>query len=149
MEWSQLYTADQQPTLEAMDAFVGNPLWNELNGYVQKAYATLPKLKHSGCSWQPGWNVKYQKSGKSLCTLYPMPGFFMALVVIGPKEMTQAELCMPMCCAYTQELFARVEVSMGGKWLMMHVTDADVLEDVRRLVGLRREVNRGLSQCFK
>lgn len=137
MEWSQRYTVDQMPTWEAMDAFIGNPLWGDLNAYLQHAYATGPKVAYSCCTWQPGWNVKYQKSGKSLCTLYPMPGFFMALVVVGPKEMTEAELCMPLCSAYTQALFAHTEVFMGGKWLMMHVTGADVLDDARRLIALR------------
>ncbi|WP_423245054.1 DUF3788 family protein [Heliorestis acidaminivorans] len=26
-------------------------------------------MTYSKCSAQPGWNVKYKKSGKSLCTL--------------------------------------------------------------------------------
>ena len=137
MEWSQRYTADQEPTFEAIDTFINNPLWNDLNAYLQKAYATKPKIVYSGCSLQPGWNVKYHKSGKSLCTLYPMEGFFIALVVVGPKQMTEAELCMPLCCAYTQALFVSTEIFMGSRWLMMHVTDADVEQDVRRLVGLR------------
>jgi len=31
---------------------------------------------------QKGWNVKYQKSGKSLCTLYPEQDSFTVLIVI-------------------------------------------------------------------
>jgi hypothetical protein len=27
-----------------------------------------------------GWNIKYQKSGKSICTIYPQQGYFLALV---------------------------------------------------------------------
>ena len=137
MKWSEQYTPDQTPTLEEIEAFIDNPLWDDFNTYLQKAYVAAPKMLYSGCSWQPGWNIKYQKSGKSLCTLYPMQGFFIALVVIGPKEMTEAELCMPLCGAYTQALFASVTVSMSSKWLMMHVTDAEVLGDVRRLIALR------------
>jgi len=137
MEWSQRYASDQVPTFEAMDTFINSPLWSDLNTYLQKAYAIVPKITYSGCSLQPGWNVKYQKSGKSLCTLYPMQGFFIALVVIGSKEMTEAELCMPLCSAYTQTLFTSTEVFMSSKWLMIHVTDADVLNDARRLIALR------------
>lgn len=32
--------------------------------------------------------MKYRKSGRSLCTLYPMDGHFVALVVIGEHEKT-------------------------------------------------------------
>jgi len=142
MEWSQLYPSDVPPTYEMMGAFIDNPLWEELNAYLQKAYAAAPKIVYSGCSGQPGWDVKYQKRGKSLCTLYPMDGFFIALVVIGAKEMVEAELFMPMCGAYTQALFSHAVVCMSQKWLMMHVTDGEVLQDAKRLIALRvRPVN--------
>jgi hypothetical protein len=38
--------------------------------------------------------VKYQNSGKSLCTLYPMEGYFIALVVIGAKEEEEVEMAL-------------------------------------------------------
>ena len=42
------------------------------------------KIAYSNCAmdnnvWR-GWNIKYQKSGKSLCTIYPQQGYFLALV---------------------------------------------------------------------
>jgi len=103
MDWSQLFTSDETPTLHDMDVFIRNPLWADVNAYLRQAYAAAPKVSYSGCAGQPGWNVKYQKRGKSLCTLYPMPGFFIALVVIGPKEMINAELCS-QCAALTRRL---------------------------------------------
>lgn len=86
MEWYEMYSKNNQPSLEEIEDFVNNPIWKKFNEQLQSLYQIQPKLSHSSCSMQLGWNVKYQKGGKSLCTLYPMSGFFIALVVIGNKE---------------------------------------------------------------
>ena len=57
-----------------------------------------------GGYWK-GWNVKYKKSGKSLCTLYPKQGYILALMPVGLREMNEAELLMPSCTQYTRTLF--------------------------------------------
>lgn len=138
MTWLETYNQETQPTAAQMDSFIGNPMWKDLNDYLQTAYAAKPKQTFSGCSGQPGWNVKYAKGGKSLCTLYPMRGYFIALVVIGEKERAEMELLMPTFTAYTQALYAGAGALMGAKWLMTEVTDEAILEDVKRLIALRR-----------
>ncbi|MDR1631207.1 MAG: DUF3788 domain-containing protein [Oscillospiraceae bacterium] len=140
MEWAKHYTADRRPTESEIAEFIGNPLWEEMHTFLHGGYGAAPTYSYSGCSAQPGWNVKYQKAGRSLCTLYPMPGFFIALVVIGAKEMHEAELLMPLCSADTQELFAHTPFSAGGKWLMLQVTSPEIFEDVKRLVQVRRKI---------
>jgi hypothetical protein len=86
---------------------------------------------------QKGWNVKYRKSGKSICTLYPMNGYFIALVVIGNKELPDAELIMPSCSQYVQQLFNKTSSLPMGRWLMIEVREGCVLEDVLKLTQLR------------
>jgi len=137
MEWNQRYTQTQQPDFEEIGTFIENPLWSELNSHLQQRYKVTPKIEYSKCAAARGWNVKYQKGGRSLCTLYPMQGFFIALVVIGNREMTEAELFMPCCCEYTQNLFQKVQFSCGGKWLMMQIDSQEVLEDVKNLIAIR------------
>jgi len=137
MNWSELYTAENRPAPEEISAFIGNDLWREMNDFLQRTYGVGPQTAYSGCSAQPGWNVKYKKGGKSLCTLYPMEGGFIALVVIGAKEEAEAGLLMPLCSGYTQELFRQTPFSAGGRWLMMNVTGKEVLEDAKNLIKLR------------
>jgi len=141
MDWRELYGADKQPTKTEIDEYIASPLWDELNIFLQESYDVQPSYSYSQCSGQPGWNVKYQKAGRSLCTLYPMQGFFIALVVIGAKEEAEAELMAPMLSAHIQQLMASAASVAGARWLMIHVTDAQVLDDVKRLIQLRRKVN--------
>jgi len=140
MEWMQAYPKSNQPTAEQISDYIANPLWEGLNEFLKFSYQVEPTYAYSGCSGQPGWNVKYQKAGRSLCTLYPMPGFFVALVVIGNKEQTEAELLLPTFCEHVQDLYGTAASVMGGRWLMIHVTDERVLEDVKRLIQIRRKV---------
>lgn len=137
MDWSELYGADNQPTLEDIDGFIRNSLWREMNEFLQRAYNIAPQTVYSGCSWQPGWNVKYKKGGKSLCTLYPMDGYFIALIVIGAREEAEAELLIPLCSEYTQRLYKETVSSAGGRWLMLSVTDEKILEDAKNLINIR------------
>lgn len=142
MEWASLYGTNRQPSESEIARFINSPLWADLNDFLRESYQVEPSYSYSGCSGQPGWNVKYQKAGRSLCTLYPMPGYFIALIVIGAKEQMEAELIMPACAEYAQSLYEAAVFSMGGKWLMISVTDERILEDVKRLIQLRRKIKR-------
>lgn len=142
MDWVQCFGPDKQPTAAEIADYINSPLWIEMNRFMCENYEVQPSFHYSSCSAQPGWNVKYQKAGRSLCTLYPMSGFFIALVVIGAREQTEAELTMPLCEEYTQSLFSRTPFSAGGRWLMLNVTGEGVLEDVKRLIQIRRKLKK-------
>ena len=137
MSWFQRYPKSQQPTLEQISEYIASPLWGELCQWAEKSYRIEPKVEHSTCSGAPGWNVKYKKGGRALCTLYPDEGQFTALITVGAKEAPEAELLLPTCSDYIRELFARTQTMNGARWLMIRVTDAQVLEDVKKLIRLR------------
>ena len=137
MEWSKKFEQAAQPSFEEIEAFIGSKLWQELNLALQERYRIMPALSFSKCAAQPGWNVKYKKGGKSLCTLYPMDGFFIALVTIGNKETHELEQTLSSYSEYTQDLYRRTSFSCGGRWLMINVTEKAILNDVVNLVYLR------------
>jgi AraC family transcriptional regulator len=132
--------ATQEPLLETVSTYVSSPLWEQLCKYVEEQYQIRPVLEYSRCSMQRGWNVKYKKAGRSLCTLYPMEGYFIALVVIGERERVEAELALPLFTEYLQQLYYETKAGMGQKWLMINVTDDAVLKDVKRCIAIRRGI---------
>jgi len=139
--WSELFNGEREPSESHIEEFVNTPLWNEFVGYLQQSYNIKPKLSYSECSmddgsWK-GWNVKYKKSGKALCTLYPKRGYFRSLVQIGLREMNEAELLMPLCTEYTQNLFKQTVFGRSGKSLAFDVKNADILNDMKELIALR------------
>ncbi len=136
-DWSDLYPQPSQPTPDAISAFISNPLWEDLNTFVQTAYGAVPRYSFSKCSAAPGWNVKYQKGGRALCTLYPMNGYFIALIVIGERESAQTDLALPALSEYVRTLYLKAQAVMGGKWLMTEVRSPEILQDVKTLIGIR------------
>lgn len=138
MDWNLLYSEKEPPSWEQITEYINDPLWTVFNQRIQSAYHCDPRLEYSRCSMQAGWNIKYKKSGRSLCTLYPMQGYFIALVVIGSRELTEAELLMPLCSDYVQTVFKNTKTGNGQKWLMLEVREESIMRDVFTLINLRK-----------
>ena len=83
----ELFDKENQPTEVEIKDFVGAEifmLYSDLDNHLREEYKIKPKLAYSSCAmdnniWR-GWNIKYQKSGKSFCTVYPQQGYFLVLV---------------------------------------------------------------------
>ncbi len=144
MKWDQLFSINQIPSNEEIKQYIeeAEPIWEELIDYIEEAYRVQPQMAYSKCSAQPGWNVKYKKSGKSLCTLYPMQGFFIALVVIGVKEQEDVEMGLETLSPYVQALYRKTSFSAGGRWLMIEVKDKSVANDIKTLMSIRVKPRR-------
>ena len=142
MNWNQLYSKSIRPSLEEVAAFIGSPLWGAFCGQIESAYGVEPKLEHSVCSGAPGWNVKYKKGGRALCTLYPDDGAFTCMVVVGAAEAPFADAALAACSDYVRELYADTRVFNGMRWLMIRVADAQVMADALSLIRLRAAVRK-------
>ncbi|WMC93910.1 DUF3788 domain-containing protein [Kineothrix sp. MB12-C1] len=137
MNWHEFYPKDNRPDLSAISAYINNPLWDELCSHLENSYGVSPTVEYSICSGAPGWNLKYKKSGRALCTLYPAEGFFTCLVSIGSREAMEADLLLVTCTDYLQELYQNTEPFNGGRWLMIRVASPEILCDVKALIALR------------
>jgi len=141
MQWSEMFTKDHQPTEGQIREFIGCSLWDDLGSHLQQEYKVKPKIAYSGCAmdngmWK-GWNVKYQKSGKSLCTVYPKQGYIQSLVPVSVHDLDEAELMLPTFTEYTQNLFNQSATGRNGKSLAFMVEDEAVLHDMENIIALR------------
>lgn len=143
MSWILQFPQDQEPGWQDVLATVGKSraLWESLTRHLQDTYNVLPNMQYSSCSAQPGWNVKYQKKGKALCTLYPAQDYFIALVVVGPKneETVSSFVEQGLFSKYVCELYHSSRPMAMGRWLMIEVRESDVLQDVKTLISIRME----------
>lgn len=139
-QWNKLDKA-AAPTVSTVQTLVGLPLFNDFLAYMQNAYAAEPVPEYSGCGMMPGWNLKFKKAGRGLCTLYPTAGGFTVLVVIGQREKPAMELCLPALTPYTQNLYTNTKEGMGQRWLLFKIENenAAVLKDVKQCIALRRK----------
>ena len=137
MNWNERFARDCQPDLSQISAYIGSDLWAKLCTHVEETYNVSQCIEYSRCFCSPGWNVKYKKGSRALCTLYPREGFFTCLVTVGSREAAEAELMLGACTDYVRTLYWKVKPFNGARWLMIDVTAEDIMEDVKKLIGLR------------
>ena len=137
MDWNACYPRDLQPERAQIDAFIDSPQWNALVAHLEGELGIRPVEEHSRCSGAPGWNLKYRKGGRSLCTVYPRSGYVTCLLSLGAQEATEAELIVQSGTEYLQTLYRQAKPLNGSRWLMVDVKDDEILQDVIRLIGLR------------
>lgn len=137
MEWHNQFPKSQQPGWQEICQYVNSPYWQALCQYIEETYAVAPLVEHSICSGAPGWNVKYKKSGRALCTLYPDQGFFTCMISIAPKDEAAAHLLMGECTPQVQQVYQQSKPAAMGRWMMIPVTAPEILADIKLLLGLR------------
>lgn len=131
------------PSLEELCGYVRNPLFDRFCLEMKERFRGREKIEFSSCSWERGWNIKFKKSGKNLCTLYPRESYFTVLVVIGAREKEAAELILPDCTDRLQEIYRQTKEGNGQRWLMVDIEDDDeVYRDMLRFIELRREAGK-------
>lgn len=127
------------PAINEISEYVRNPVFMEFCSEIREMYQCTEKVEYSSCSWEKGWNIKWKKAGKTLCTLYPKEGFFKVLVVVGQKEKGPVEAVLPECTAALGNLYRETQEGNGQRWLMIDIEDKDGLyQDVFRLIKIRR-----------
>lgn len=141
MDWNCLFNRENKPSMEEIETYIGKvaPIWKDLTHFIEANYGVTAQIEYSQCSGQPGWNVKYKKGAKSLCTLYPMLDFFIALVVIGAKEEDAVALAAQsgLLTPYVKDIYQRTAFSAMGRWLMIQVKDEATATDIKTLMAIR------------
>lgn len=128
-----------RPELGEICEYVKNPLFARFCSEIKETYHCAETMEYSSCSWEKGWNVKFKKSGKPLCTAYPREGFFTVLLVVGKKEKSAVEEILPECTVELQLLYDQTQEGNGQRWLMIDLEDeGELYRNVLRLIQIRR-----------
>lgn len=131
------------PTKEQIESLLGETAmeaWNDLIGFVELHYEFEPVWDEGG---KYGiWEVKYRKSGKTLCSFYIKNGQFTVLVILGKAERESFELLHKEFSSEINELYTNTRQYHDGKWLWINVFDMSLIEDIKRLVVIKKKPKR-------
>lgn len=133
------------PDYNEIDSYINPPareLWRQVNHFIKERYKAEPRIMYSKCSAKPGWNMKYQKSGKSICTLYPEKDSFVVLVVITLDLLPVIEGLSDELTESVRDTVKGAKPFNGTLWLMLQVDNSSVLEDVKQLLILKQNTKR-------
>jgi hypothetical protein len=131
----------EQPTPQDIQQTLGAAwsLWQNLTRFLAETYPEIPPVLSFGGK-KYGWNLWYRKSGKSLLSLFPNEGYFVAQVVLGNAQVGQA-LQLELGEA-VGTLLRETPQFHDGRWLFIPVrTDQDAA-DVQQLLPVKRRPKR-------
>ncbi len=130
------YQPTETAVLEALGA--RQPLWKELTQFIADNYPVPGEWNFGGKNY--GWNLWYRKSGKTLVTLYPQRGYFVAQIVLGKGQVEQA-LGLKLG-KNVGTLLTETPQLRDGRWLFIKVKTAKDVKDVQQLLQVKRRPGR-------
>ena len=112
--------------------------WDALTTQLAGAYGIEPTLVPPSRNY--GWDLKYRKGGQTLVSLTPDHDSFTALVVLGAKE-TEAARELDLG-EHVRAVFEEARQYHDGRWLFVSVASERDVDDVMRLLRLKRRPRR-------
>lgn len=126
------------PSLDEISEYISNELFDQFVQILKERYKVKEKIEFSKCSMQPGWNVKFKKSNKSLCVIYPQQRYFTVMVVVGLKEKEDVEVYLLKASSILRDIYDKTQEGRGQRWLMIDLEDEGHLyEDVLKLIDIK------------
>lgn len=114
--------------------------WEKLTGFVDSLYE-VDRLWNKGFG---NWVVeyKYRRGGKTLCTLYARAGEAVLLVTLGKAERDKFDAQREEFAPAIRQIYDDTASLHDGKWLWIPINDQLSMDDVARLLKIKRRPNR-------
>ena len=129
---------------EQVKAMLGSAssAWGKIVGHI-RFYYVMDELWNEGNPTHKHYNnLRFRRGGKTLVTLCLREGYFIACVVLGKEERgkfdEQREVFGEAVCKEYDE----AETYHDGKWLGFDVRDESLIDDIIRLLHIKRKPNR-------
>ena len=129
-----------KPAEDEIMGFIGEQAkeaWLELEEFIKGNYDMEPETIFYGKKY--GWTVRYRKSGKTLCSLFPEKGGFAVLITLGKKEAEGAFTIKEKLSSKTKELLRTTEQLHDGRWLWIRPSTRKQINDVKELLQIKRK----------
>ena len=141
MGYERMLDKAHRPGEEEILGTIGKTVaWLDLTQFIEQNYDFAPELAFFGKKY--GWTLRYRKSGKTLCSLFPEQGAFSALVVLGRREAEKALSMLDEFGSGVRTALEETEQLHDGRWLWIRVLSVDDADDVKKLLRLKRRPNR-------
>lgn len=136
MEWNEKFSRENQPEIADVAEYIDMKEWDVLFHELTEVIGAKPKLEHSRCSI-PGWNMKFKKKGKNLCTAYPQEGKVQVLIIANQQYQAEIEAFIAVSDNRIQLAYEKYDFLNGGKWLVFDIDSEELLRDALKLIQFR------------
>lgn len=129
-----------RPTAARVAAWIGPrnaERWAALTEFIDTTYPGVFQPEWLFAGKKHGWALRFKKS-KSFCSLVPERGRLGILIVFGRAEQEQMASVLPALASHVRDDYVASRTYADGRWLFTAVDSAKALEDVKRLLVLKR-----------
>ena len=116
--------------------------WEKLTGYIRYHYIMDEKWDEGKPTHKNYNNLYFRRSGKSFIILGIREGYFLTCVVFGKDERAKFDEQRENFSGAICKEYDRAEVLHDGKWLGFEVRDDSLIDDIIRLLHIKRKPNR-------
>lgn len=95
---------------------------------------------NGGKKWT--YEYKFRKSGKTLCAFYFKENTLGFMIIFGKNEREKVEEIREELSSNVLVIYDNAEIFHDGKWVMFNITDYSILEDLKKLLFIKRKPNK-------
>jgi len=131
--------SDKEPTDNEILEFVGKAgnAWKEITAFLNDNYDFVPEKKNYGKKW--GWVIRFRKSNKTWCALYPEKDCFTIQIIFGKKEVEKFQTTRDDFSDFVVNKFDSTNQLHDGRWMFFNVKDTTLVEDLKKLMKIKRK----------
>lgn len=117
--------------------------WNAVCSAVDSIYDMDKLWNDGGKKWD--YEYKYRRGGKTLCALYARENCFGVLIIFGKDERAKFEASRSQYSDVVQSIYNEATTYHDGKWMMVEMDDNSLLDEVMKLLAIKRKPNKKQS----
>ena len=130
----------EREELEKLAGIKKVSIFYEMVDEITKLYDTEQIWNNGGKKWT--YEYKFRKCGKTLCAFYFKDNALGFMIIFGKEERIKFEEIRRELSTKVTETYDSAETFRDGKWVMFDITDNSIIEDLKKLLFIKRKPNR-------
>lgn len=126
----------EQDLAEIIDSGI-RPYYLSLRHFCEDVLKAKKQIDYSSCTAIPGWNIKYKKSGKSVCTVYPFEDYFQVMITFTFNDLEVFNIVKEDFSNKVCELVETTALFNKTKWLIIDIREENILKDAINLLKIK------------
>ncbi len=135
----------QKPDEDAVSNRIGPDgyeRWKQTRQFIESNYpGVFPPGDWLFGGKKHGWGLRFKRS-KSFCTLIPERNRLVIQIVLGKGNRKKVEAILQELSPGVREEYASAVTYHDGKWLAMAVDSDEILDDIKKLLIIKRKPKR-------
>lgn len=134
---------EKVPKAEELNQLMGEDIfktWSAINNFIKDNYDMEMIWDNGGKAGV--FELKYRKGGRTFCALYPREKGICILIIFGKNEREKFEASRGNFSTYINNLYDNTHQYHDGKWLCLDITNSSLIEDIERLLLIKKKPNK-------